>query len=199
MSWANLDDRLHAHPKVQELQTIPVEGIMAFGLWTWALSWCRAYSPDAGIIPVKAAALAWRSDPEQIRQLVDRLVSVEMAERADREAPTWTIHDWCDWQLSPQQRGGLSASRKASRTEQGRFGAPAGYQPDGAGTPAEHRLSPAVSEPVSAGSPAGRTSPRLSSPRLSGPVETVEEIRALEVATGYRPGGRPAPKPGKKP
>jgi hypothetical protein len=194
VSWANLDDRLHAHPKVQELQTMPSEGMMAFGLWAWSLSWCRAYSPDDGVIPVKAAALAWRADPELIRQLVDCLVEVDMAERGDRGDPTWAIHDWCDWQLSPQQRGGLSASRNASRTELGRFGPPAGDQPDGAGEPAEHQLSPASSQPVSAGPPAGHASPRLSTPRLSEPAKTVEEIRRLEVAAGYRP----VPKPVRK-
>ena len=180
MSWANLDDRLHAHPKVQELQAVPVEGMMAFGLWAWALSWCRSYSPDEGVIPVKAAARAWNADPEQIRQLVDRLVEVEMAERGERDDATWAIHDWCDWQLSPQQRGGLSASRKASRTDHGRFGPPAGDQP------------------VSAGPPAGHASPRLSTPRLSEPAKTVEEIRRLEVAAGYRPGGSAVPKPPRK-
>ena len=198
MSWANLDDRLHAHPKVQELQAVPVEGMMAFGLWAWALSWCRSYSPDEGVIPVKAAARAWNADPEQIRQLVDRLVEVEMAERGERDDATWAIHDWCDWQLSPQQRGGLSASRKATRTDHGRFGPPAGAQPDTAGPPANDRLSPAISQPVSAGPPAGHASPRLSTPRLSEPAKTVEEIRRLEVAAGYRPGGSAVPKPPRK-
>jgi len=196
MSWANLDDRLHAHPKVQELQAIPVEGMMAFGLWSWALSWCRAYSPDEGVIPVKAAARAWNADPEQIRQLVDRLVEVEMAERDDREDPTWAIHDWCDWQLSPQQRGGLSASRASARNDHGRFSRSAGDQPVIAG-------GPAGDQPVTAGSPAGRTSPRLSSPRLSGPVtpskdgangeKSFDELgvtRPLEFHPVPKPGGR---------
>lgn len=191
MSWANLDDRLHAHPKVQELQTCPAEGMMAFGLWAWALSWCRAYSPEEGIIPVKAAALAWRADPEMIRQLVDRLVEVDMAERTDRDAPTWAIHDWRDWQLTPQQRGGLAASQKATRGEHGRFSPPAGDQPVPAGRPAEDQLPPAIGQPVSAGSPAGHASPRHSSPRLSEPVKTVEEIRELERTHGFRPVPKP--------
>ena len=196
MSWANLDDRLHGHPKVRRLQRIPFAGAEAFGIWTWCLSWARAYSPLEGRLSVADVACDWNADPEHMTEVFETLRGVGLVDLLI-EAPAVTgvyfIHDWADWQLSAQQRGGLHASASAGRDlGTGRFARPAGDQPGSAG-------GPAGTDPVEAGAPAGRTSPRLSSPRLSEPVRTVEEIRDLERATGYRAGGTAVPKPaGKK-
>ena len=189
MSWANLDDRLHGHPKVRRLQRIPFAGAEAFGIWTWCLSWARAYSPLEGRLSVQDVACDWDADPEHMTQVFETLREVGLVDLV-MDPDAYVIHDWGDWQLSAQQRGGLHASAAVGRDPStGRFGhSPAGYQPGTAG-------EPAGTDPVEAGPPAGRTSPRLSTPRLSEPVKTVEEIRALEVASGYRPGGVPVPKP----
>jgi hypothetical protein len=176
MSWANLDDRLHAHPKVQELRTIPIEGMMAFGLWTWALSWCRAYSPSDGVVSVKAAALSWNADPEMIRQLVDVLVQVGLAERDDRDGPAWSIHDWDDWQIGASDewhKAGGRARAATARRVGGRF-APADQQAGSAGT--------SMATPLHA-------TPLRTSPRLDHGFEAVREtVTALALP-------RPAPKP----
>lgn len=212
MSWANLDDRLHGHPKVRRLQRIPFAGAEAFGIWTWCLSWARAYSPLEGRLSVQDVACDWNADPEHMAEVFETLRTVGLVDLL-MDSPivnpdAYVIHDWADWQLSAQQRGGLHASAAAGRNPlTGRFGAgdqpaPAGDQPGSAGGPAgESRFTgstPAGTELVEDGSPAGRTSPRLSSPRLSEPVRTVEEIRDLERATGYRSGSHPVPKPGGK-
>jgi hypothetical protein len=187
VSWANLDDRLHAHPKVQELQAIPVEGIMAFGLWAWALSWCRAYSPDTGITTVKAAARAWNADPEMVRQLVDLLVDVGLAERDERDSPTWAIHDWVDWQMTQQVRAGRARAEGAVRGNNGRFVTSA--------------LDPLVSAGRSGGSPPGHASPRHSTPRLSPLVDGQRDEPGLSTfhETARRLGyGSPSPRNGDK-
>ena len=186
MSWANLDDRLHAHPKVRRLQRIPFAGAEAFGIWCWCLSWCRAFRPNDGALDPDDVAADWGCDPAHMAEVFGLLEGVRLVDHVDG---TWAIHDWCDWQLSPQQRGGIHAAAQADRVG-GRFSARDRL------TPADDQLPPPRTDPVSAGSPAGRTSPRLSSPRLSEPGKTVEEIRSLEVATGYRPGGTPVPKRG---
>ena len=198
MSWANLDDRLHAHPKVQELQAIPVEGMMAFGLWSWALSWCRAYSPDEGVIPVRAAARAWNAEPEQIRQLVDRLVEVEMAERDDRDAPTWAIHDWSDWQLDGRMRQSIAGKARAATAAR----SPAGTYLVEAGAEAGSQLSASSPKLDLAGIQPGHASPRLSTPRLSrAPARDDGDHRSLEEHGVKRPAKiaaadfHPVPKP----
>jgi len=178
MSWANLDDRLHAHPKVQELRTIPIEGMMAFGLWTWALSWCRAYSPSDGVVSVKAAALSWNADPEMIRQLVDVLVQVGLAERDDRDGPSWSIHDWDDWQLEQHRKAGKARAATAVRGPDGRLlSSGAGALVSAGATAGDQRATPLHATPLHA------------SPRLDHGFEAVREtVTALALP-------HPAPKP----
>ena len=187
MSWANLDDRLHAHPKVRRLQRIPFAGAEAFGIWCWCLSWCRAFRPNDGALDPDDVAADWGCDPAHMGVIFALLVDVKLVDHLDG---AYAIHDWCDWQLSPQQRGGIHAAQSATRSG-GRFSARDRL------SPADDGLSLAGGHPATAVSPAGPylSTPLQTTPRHSEPVKTVEEIRRLEVAGGYRPGGAPVPKP----
>ena len=184
MSWANLDDRLHAHPKVRRLQRVPILGAEAFGIWCWCLSWCRAFRPMTGVVSVDDVADDWGSDRDHMADVFATLLSVHLVDAVEDDSGTFVIHDWCDWQLTAQQRGGLHGAAAAERDPgTGRFARPpVGDQPDSAGSPD--------------GSPAGRTSPRLSSPRLSEPGEPAQST-FRENVTPPLP-FHPVPKPGGK-
>lgn len=124
MSWANLDDRLHAHPKVRRLQRIPFAGAEALGIWAWCLSWCRAYAPADGRLDPEDVAIDWNTSGDHMRDVFQLLVSVRLMDAITQEPGGdtigYVIHDWGDWQLSPQQKGGLARAQNASRIG-GRF------------------------------------------------------------------------------
>jgi hypothetical protein len=158
MSWANLDDRLHAHPKVRRLQRIPFAGAEAFGIWAWCLSWCRAYSPDTGLLAVADVAVDWNADPEHMSEVFALLQMVGLVDATD-DPGKFAVHDWYDWQLEPHSRAGRANAATAKRGERGRFlpkstngdGAMVG---DGAGD-GHHRATPLHASPLHA-SPDGR-------------------------------------------
>ena len=186
MSWANLDDSLHAHPKVRRLQRIPFAGAEAFGIWCWCLSWCRSFRPNDGVLELEDVAADWGCDPEHIGAVFALLVSVNLIYISDGH---YAIHDWAYWQLSWLQLGGIHRAATAVR-EGGRF--IAGDQPSPA--------SPAIGELVKGGPPAGRTTPRLSTPLRTTPELVVpsndgfEEVRTTVATLGFHP----VPKPGGK-
>ena len=153
MSWANLDDRLHAHPKVRRLQRIPFAGAEAFGIWAWCLSWCRSYTPETGRILVENVALDWGADPEHFAQVFDFLASVQLVDAA--EEGVYVIHDWDDWQLGSSEewhKAGGRARAATARRVGGRF-APADQQAGSAGT---SMATPLHASPLHA-SPAGES------------------------------------------
>ena len=157
MSWANLDDRLHAHPKVRRLQRIPFAGAEAFGIWSWCLSWCRAYHPLDGAVVMEDVADSWNCDPEHMAEVFDLLVSVRLLDCDDGR---YAIHDWPDWQLDGKMHQILAGQARAATAVR----SPAGtFQPAGPASTSPIELDKAGIQP-------GRTSPRLSSPRLSEPV-----------------------------
>lgn len=128
MSWANLDDRLHSHPKVRKLQRVPYQGMAAFGLWCWCLSWCRAFAPKTGLIDAEALALDWHADQAFVEDLLNllvltRLLDVIVSEH-DGDPIGFQIHDWIDWQITAtdeaRRRGGLKRAATADRSS-GRF------------------------------------------------------------------------------
>lgn len=125
MSWAALDDRLHSHPKVVKLMRMGAPGLEAFGVWTWFLSWCRAYSPDDGKIDLEVAADYWGFNHDRMADLFARLVKVGLVDQlVDEdfgvEPQGHSIHDWHDWQFTNQQRGGQMRAANAKR-DKGRF------------------------------------------------------------------------------
>jgi hypothetical protein len=122
MSWANLDDRLHAHPKVRKLQRIPFAGAEAFGVWCWCLSWARAYAPNTGIVPLEVVTSDWNADADHFADIFALLLRVGLVDES--EPGTFGIHDWADWQLvghPGQVKAGKARAASAARNELGRF------------------------------------------------------------------------------
>ncbi|MCU0894786.1 MAG: hypothetical protein MUD06_10775 [Rhodospirillales bacterium] len=163
MSWANLDDRLHAHPKVRELQTVPFLGAEAFGIWCWCLSWCRAFSPNDGRVKVEYAAREWQADPLHMAEVFDLLVTVGLVDR-DRRGGL-RIHDWADWQLSQQAKAGMARAATAKRVH-GRF------------APADQRAGKAGHQPAT---------PLHASPLHASPAGASEFQTKLAAAGGKKP------------
>uniref|UniRef100_A0A6M3ISD4 Uncharacterized protein n=1 Tax=viral metagenome TaxID=1070528 RepID=A0A6M3ISD4_9ZZZZ len=180
MSWANLDDRLHAHPKIRRLQRVPFAGAEAFGIWTWCLSWCRAYSRESGRVCVETVALDWNADPEHMAEVFALLLSVHLVDETD-DPDAFTIHDWTDWQMDQHQRAGIARAASAERGAHGRF---------------TSALVPLVDAGESAGHQ--RATPLHTTPRLSrAPARDDGDQRSLEehgvkhpakiVAADFRP------------
>ena len=137
MSWANLDDQLHAHPKVRRLQRIPFAGPEAFGIWTWCLSWCRAYAPNTGRVHVADVALDWNADGDHMADVFALLKTVGLVDGTD-EPSEYVIHDWMDWQHDQHQRAGKARAASAVRDGDGRFATSALEPLANAGRPAGH-------------------------------------------------------------
>jgi len=167
MSWANLDDRLHSHPKVRKLQRVPFAGAEALGIWTWCLSWCRAYAPTTGKICVADVALDWNTDPAHMAEVFLLLHTVGLVDEEVSGPAEYLIHDWADWQLDGHLRQSLAGKARAASALRvgGRF-APNPNQPnqraDEAGT---SRATPLLSSPSHASpgrAPAGAGGDRRS-------------------------------------
>jgi hypothetical protein len=101
MSWAKIDDQLHAHRKVVALgdQMLP-----ALGLHLLALSWCASQLTDGYLPKLQIRRLA----PDAPAALVDALVAAELWDRADGG---YQIHDYLDW--NPSREWVLEEREKA--------------------------------------------------------------------------------------
>lgn len=177
MSWAALDDRFHGHPKVRRLQRVPIAGAEAIGIWVWCLSWCRAYAPTTGRVSVSSVALDWGADAGHIADLFSLLAEVRLVDPVDADPEAYDIHDWADWQMSYQQRGGKNAFAKVDRGEAGQF---VSREPD-------------AGQRASTGSPiAGQSSLQSPSrepvnglePVPSSPLPSKPSLRARDAADG---------------
>jgi hypothetical protein len=159
VSWANLDDRLHGHPKVRKLQRLGATGREAFGVWAWCLSWCRAYAPVDGKVTSDVVADAWHMTDEEAAEVFRVLLRVGLVD--EELFGTYLIHDWADWQLDGQQRqsaAGKARAEKADRDAGGRFLPLAAVQPDAS----SDKL-------VKAGNQPGHATPRRTSPNPASP------------------------------
>jgi hypothetical protein len=179
VSWGALDDRLHGHPKVRRLQRIPFAGAEAFGIWCWCISWCRAYAPLTGRVSVENVAVDWGADAEHFAEVFALLAMVGLVDPVEGDPDGYDIHDWDDWQLSPEQRGGKIASAKAERTAGGQFAKP------------EHRLPPAIGTAGAAGdSRSDSRSTGWSPPHPAPPIPASPRQPARETARPTE--GRPS-------
>lgn len=173
MSWANLDDQAHGHPKVRKLQRRP-GGLEAFGVWTWCLSWCRAFSPTEGTIDTEEIGCQWNLETDRVTELVELLITVKLVDVIDDEGfISYRIHDWHDWQWTFQQRGGKARAATARRIG-GRF------------APADDQLD------QQAGGAGNRAGDQLATPHPTSPHPTSARAGATDGLTEFR---RRVPRP----
>lgn len=101
MPWVKLDDSLHGHPKAAKA------GLEALGLHMLAMSHCGAYSQNGHVAPEfvreKAGARA--------AKLTARLVDCGLWET---NGNGWVIHDWSEFNPSPEQIEAERAKRSAA-------------------------------------------------------------------------------------
>lgn len=88
MTWAKLDDQLHADPRCE------AAGLEAMGLWTLATSYMAAYLTDGEITPDRVRRLAGR----RAAALTERLISAGWWERL--ESGNLRLKPWSSYLLS---------------------------------------------------------------------------------------------------
>jgi len=160
MVWGKVDDRLHAHPKVE------TAGVHAMGLWVLALSHSCAVLTDGHVSRTRAAALAGPNAPE----LAERLCAAGLWHGADEPCDDpdcdanrkpldgWRFHAWADYQPT---RESVEASRKR-KSDAGREG---GYR-----KAASRKLAGASVLPEEAAQQNAGTLPRKSSAPVPVPI-----------------------------
>lgn len=113
MPWVKTDENAPNHPKLFRA------GLMAYGFWHAALSYCNRYLTD-GFIPARDARLVFpaATEPEVI-DAVDALVREGLLERREKErVEGWWIHDYLDYQ--PSRRDVIARRRiKSAAGRQG--------------------------------------------------------------------------------
>lgn len=105
MTWAKIDDRLHAHPKVAGA------GLEAMGLWVLGLSHCSAYLTDGFISEQTLKQLAGKRGQSLAKLLVNSGLW-------DEETGGWRYHDYLVLNPSAEQ----IKQERARKTEAGRAG-----------------------------------------------------------------------------
>lgn len=107
MTWAKLDDQLHADPRCE------AAGLEAMGLWTLATSYMAAYLTDGEITPDRVRRLAGR----RAAVLTDRLIAAGWWERL--ESGNLRLKTWSSYLLSRLE---IEAER-SRKSHAGRVGA----------------------------------------------------------------------------
>lgn len=88
MPWFKVDDQMHSHPKMRELD------MASRGLWVTAGSWCAAYLTDGEISERDVKALGGT------RRQAEKLVAAGLWRLVD-DAPgarRYAFHDWAEFQ-----------------------------------------------------------------------------------------------------
>lgn len=118
--WSKLDDRFWRHPKVRRLLDMGPRGFAAIGLWTITQSWIGEELTD-GRIPSRQPMRLLGDDPAAA---IEALIGVGLWERAGDD---FQVHGYLDYNPSRAQ---VLADR-AQRSEAGKLGAKARWDPDG--------------------------------------------------------------------
>lgn len=140
MTWAKVDDTLHAHRKVR------LAGLEAMGLWLVALSYCAQHITDGHLRADEVTHLALTK--KRAEKLAGALVSAGLW---DTTADGWCFHDWEHYQPT---RASVLAER-ARKVEAGRKGGQASAQARGqAGgeAPGQARAQASAQAPTTGGS-----------------------------------------------
>lgn len=104
MTWAKVDDRLHAHIKA-------VRAGDAMALWVLALSWCVAYLTDGELPEEQPTRLIGRRGP----RMAAKLVEVKLWVKTDFG---YRFHDWFDYQPA---RAAVEDKRAEAKTRMQRI------------------------------------------------------------------------------
>lgn len=104
MSWAKVDDRLHAHIKA-------VRAGDAMALWVLALSWCVAYLTDGELPEEQPTRLIGRRGP----RMAAKLVEVKLWVKTDFG---YRFHDWFEYQPA---RAEVEVKRTEAKTRMQRI------------------------------------------------------------------------------
>jgi hypothetical protein len=100
MTWAKVDDQLHAHPKAL------AAGPEAMGLWVLCLSHCAAYLTDGHVDEgvVLGILARWRVTPRSLaRRKTELSQALVDAGLWRRTATGWQFHDWERYQPTRAQ------------------------------------------------------------------------------------------------
>jgi hypothetical protein len=107
VSWAKLDDTLHAHPKATDA------GLEAMGLWVLTLSHCGAYLTDGHVR--RPIALRTAGSAEVLERLAANLVRVGLWE-LHPGGDGWQVHDYLEFNPSRLEvRAQRSATERRGR------------------------------------------------------------------------------------
>jgi hypothetical protein len=187
MPWAQLDDGLYDHPKLDMLGTSRLAGV---GLWTLAIAWSNRYLTDGLIPPERVIRLGGT------KKLAEALVSVGLWEK---EGESYRIHDFLQYSVSREdveQRRADARERMRKRREQnGKFGP---------GSPDVHANSAGTSQEVppppsstststsvtSQGPPSVGTSADGSSTRKQKPTSTASILAEMNLREPPADGAR---------
>lgn len=145
MAWFKVDDGLHSHPKVIDLE------LEALGLWVAAGSWCADYLTDGLISSGQIRRLGGTDE------LAEELVRAELW---SREGKRYRFNDWTDYQPT---KSAVESEREAARRRMQELRSGRGSKPKGSGSvrPNSARTSPARSPEVPDPDPS-RTSKEVS-------------------------------------
>jgi hypothetical protein len=112
MTWARLDDRLHAHPKAIKA------GLEAMGVWVMALSYCAAYGTDGRVDRDAVERIC--GSRKVFERVTKRLEACGLWER-DETGSGFRIHDFLDYNPSRsdvekenenKRKGGIEGARR---------------------------------------------------------------------------------------
>ncbi len=164
MSWAKVDDKLHAHLKA-------VRAGEAMALWVLALSWCVAYLTDGELPEEQPSRLIGRRGP----RMAAKLVEVGLWEKSEFG---YRFHDWFDYQPA---RASVEAKRDEAKTRMQRIRGLAGdVRANTTRTDGEHIAN------TSRSSREVRDSRPVPDPSRPVPTPTEEEKRDASRLTGER-------------
>jgi hypothetical protein len=165
MPYARLDDRWDDHRKIKRAwRRQPA----AVALHAMTITYCNRHNTsgevDAEWIEEKLALLPLK--PAQRRAVLATLLDLELLERKD--ADTYVVHDFCDWNLSREQRAALAdQGRRGGRARHGS----SGPDSNGPGPGSSQGLGEGSSHPE----PTGSSTPRHATP-------TPSQVPAAQVA-----------------
>jgi hypothetical protein len=174
MPYARFDDRYDDHKKIKRaFRRQPA----AVAMHAMAITYCNRHNTngdvDADWIDEKLALMPGK--PAQRERVLEVLLDLNLLERKDAE--TFIVHDFLDWNLSREQRAKLAEQGKRGGHARGRGSSP----PDGQGSSQgqSQGLSKGSSQSGNGGSSTPSPLHATPTPRESLPTERDSNVVAL--------------------